>query len=505
VPVTYSFYYVPQFSVCYDFGAQGSPSLYYGGPLGPRSSGENPNAISCSSSSASVPYNTIYGPNTIGDVAETPCKPTGAGNAAVLAAGMGYCAGPGLNTVSGDLAEFAKQVVDQYLNYPVSGTGEEAISTYEIWNEPNDPDGSFFIQDGGSISPWTTFIKQTYYLENAINAEYSADSITASSPTYIGPGIVTDSLLGEYAALCGTAASCTSTNTGTTSTYGFLNTCISGFGCGYQLINEGSFHFYPSYYEAESRYMGACQNTDGLSNETAPSTSIECTGQNIVLGVGSVLGDFGAFDGITGAVMTEGSWAENCDLEQVSCTTSSSTPTYSDMQGFVARYTLLMATTTGGGLNVTQQHWFGWDGALVGPANWGTLCDSGAPTTAPPCYTQSGGNTYGGYAYGTVIGWLAGNEAVTQCTQGSSGPTPHACGDNDGSVWTINVTDSSGDHNVIAWTWDGSAVTCRAYGTDNPGCPDPISYMECKRLDGSTCTLGSTFVLGQNPVYFMKD
>lgn len=64
-PVTYTFYYVPQYSVCYDYSGTGDSSqFYYGGPKGSVLDNENPNAISCSASSASAPYNTIYGTDT---------------------------------------------------------------------------------------------------------------------------------------------------------------------------------------------------------------------------------------------------------------------------------------------------------------------------------------------------------------------------------------------------------------------------------------------------------
>jgi len=60
VPIHYTFMQQPQWAVCFDYGPSlGGPR--YGGPLGPRSSGYNPDAVDCSSGTVvPFPYNIIY-------------------------------------------------------------------------------------------------------------------------------------------------------------------------------------------------------------------------------------------------------------------------------------------------------------------------------------------------------------------------------------------------------------------------------------------------------------
>ena len=496
VPVLYTYYQVPQYAVCYDYIVDDVHVDLYGGPNG---SGGNPNAVSCPASGLVYPFNIIYSSSP--GTGETLCA-KGNNN------GTGWCPGPGTNDKFGDLIEFAYQMVDQYAGYGTAGSGYEAINYFEIWNEP-DATGIVVppywapTVSGGTVPDWADLIKQTDALEAAINYEYGYDNVTHSTPIYVGPTIHTDATLGEHTSLCGSAPACQTTGY---SSYGFLNTCPSGYNCGANYITVGSFHFYPFNDAVDDQGSDNLYGDSAACSNTLVSyelTSVECTGQTMIDGIQEVVNDFGYFGGITKVFMTEGGWMENADAADVSALDYVLNPTVvQDMRAYIARYALLMAatTSTGSSLIVNTQYWWAWAGDVHNPDAYGTGCDTevsaGIPSV-PPCVDKIGGGVgtptyYAGYAYGQVYNWLAGGQ-ITACTPAIGPPAP--CTDVSDSIWALPVEPYGATSNtqLAVWAWANTdSVTCTSSGTQPIGCPSLTNYTHYETLSGSTYSLGSS-------------
>ena len=484
VPVTYTFFEVPQWAVCFDYGA-GNGGQRYGGPTG-----QNSAAKSCPLPGIGAPYNTVYS----GTAGNCP-------NYDTSGHGEGWCPGPGYNPSFTDLKVFAKQLVNEYANFgTLHGTNQVAIKYYEIWNEPDAAGGAFWAFNSG-VPDWTDLIKQTYTLENAINAQYSADSISASyPPIFIGPGIASRGNTQADSSLCGSCGG---------SAKGFLNTSVTLGGVpttGASLISIGSFHLYPAYDvdgtdpdDSASGNTGDCSNTGG----GATYSTVECTGANLVSAVTDRLNDFHAYaQSVSQVFMTEGSWMHNDNFVE-----GSQALIYQDMRAYVARYTLLMAATNTSyissptAMNVNQQHWFSWVNSLGsdGDDGYGTLCDD-LSNSSPnyPCYTKQNlapYDIYGGFAYGQVINWLSGYK-ITPCSAGSGSPAP--CTDNPSSIWALPITVTGSSPTELAvWTWDGASVTCPGA----TGCPSLTAYGHYQTVKATTVnSLGSSITFGEEPI-----
>ena len=154
-------------------------------------------------------------------------------------------------------------------------------------------------------------------------------------------------------------------------------------------------------------------------------------------------------------------------------------------------------------MNVNAQHWFAWAGSLDtdGYDDFGTGCDDLSDTTPNyPCYTMQTGapyDIYGGFAYGQVIDWLAGNK-ITACSAGTGSPAP--CTDTDSSIWALPITVSPGSSptELAVWAWDdASSVTCPG----STGCPSLSSYHYYQTVKSSTVnSLGSSITFGEEPI-----
>jgi hypothetical protein len=543
--ITYTFFEVPQWAVCYDYGTSGG-RMRYGGPLT-----INSNAVDCTPNNSidpGAPFDQVYGLNS---GSEIPCNGD-------VTDGKGWCAGPGYNNRFGDLTEFSMQLVDHYAGFGTAGSGNSAINDFEIWNEPdatktNSNPGANgatigvywaqYLVNGNNLTPqpyWGTLISQAEALKSAISEEYQDDGLTTKSLIFIGPGIASETSKAAHNRLCGTNTSgcylmdstnCPSDPTKSGTMYGFLNSCgmnTSGQDVfGKDTVSIGSFHLYPSSNsskqdtsgEGANGWTAACSN---MTNETTPGSALECTGDQMVVGIQQILADFGAFSGIKGVWMTEGGWQENCDLEN-DCPPGTYAANYEDMRAYLARYMLIMASTvpppSSGNLQVNREYWLGWTGSVSTATDDGTLCDwfeggPGPTVDLPPCYTTSDGNNpsgsnsaFAGFALGQLYStWLVEGTGtftpqLTRCTTGgSSGP----CTDSLGSIWTVAVANSNDHTEQAQWTWDGTPVTCTAANTTT-GCLGPVTYSSYRTLDHMCINTqnpdGSfSYTLGEEPI-----
>jgi hypothetical protein len=486
VPITYTFFQVPQYNVCYDYVGNGGP-LY--GPPG------NPHSLVCPSNNVTAPYNTIY-TNVKGTTGEVYCR-FGRND------GTGWCPGPGYNNKFSALTAFAAQLVSEFTNQI---THQVAFKYYEIWNEPNNEGATYWtLNTAGTALDWNTLILQTSALETAINGAYSANHITSpSSPAiFVGPGIASRGNTDSNAALCGSCG-------GAPFNYGFLNTTAGGV-TGASLISIGSFHLYPANdFDGNDQDPKQIGDTADCMNTTPAGTSyttIECTGANLVSAATDRLNDFHAYSTVSQVFMTEGSWMHNNNFS----TQGTQILINQAMRAYIARYTLLMAatqttySTAPYTMNVNAQHWFEWVGSLdlglngEGIDDYGTACDDLLDSNAHyPCYTvQPGfpGDPYAGFAYGQVINWLAGNK-ITACAGSGSAP----CTDTANSVWALPITVVPGTNptELAVWTWDDlSSVVCPG----GYGCPSLANYRNYQTLESSTVyPLGSSITLSQEPI-----
>jgi len=482
---------IPQTRVCFSY----SGTDYYGGPQGLRSGGNNPNAVLCGSSGEPNPFGIVY---------DTTSCPHGNN------AGTGWCQGPGFSApVSGtpgfpgfgDTIEFGLQLIDHdYSSYSTN----MPIRYFEISNEPDAGSAPYWWQGttGSSGRPdWEDLIAQSAWLEYDMGVEFIADggNLGTTPLYYIGPADASLSNSAVDVSLCGSACSSASLT-------GFLNSTaiVSGAGVhGSDVINIGSFHLYPAF---DATATPTPHDEAACLNWTSPFTSyttIECTGNNLISDIQDRLNDFATYSNVGHVWNTEGSWDVSCDFLS-SCGSYSFNPTIaSDMRAYIARYSIIAATTfstTTNTVDQPRQLWYTWEGnTAVGTimGGTGTACDNGAGTggggpNPPPCkYSESGGlggtpTYYAGYAYGQLIGWLAGG-SIGACNTSIAG----GCFDADSHVWSYPVTSVSPSSSsaLIAWIWDNPTKSCSTTSTATSGCPNLYSYGHYNDLEGGVHTI----------------
>jgi hypothetical protein len=455
VDVMWTAFHEPQWATCYDYGSSlGGPQ--YGGQ---SVSGiyKNVNALSCTS-----PVNEA----DVGGVTTNLC-PMGTSN------GTGWCVGPDYNTTFQNLTSFATQLVQ---NTEVSGV--PAIKYYEIWNEPDAIGRPYWRNLGTGLAiDYPALITQTYYFENAVKAAFPSGN---TNYVFVGPGFSALDEDGALNSMCGTTCS----EDGTGALYGFLNQPVTIGSVSYtgaSFISAATYHLYPAYDTLESAPTATCDYATPPTG-MASITTVECAGANLVNAVETRLYAFNAYGyangstnatSLTQAFMTEGSWMHNCnfasadnpDCEQTGSNNVISSALSEDMRAYVARYALLLASTTETTIpkSTSRQYWFTFDGGLQNSWDFGTMCDDGSDDGGTgtargyPCYTDvlppGDAQYYGGFAYGQVIKWLA-------ASGGGSAGSIGACSGSDGlgNIWTCPVTEpTSGRAAVAVWVWDNSS------------------------------------------------
>jgi len=512
--IIYTFFEVPQWAVCFNYGTVGGSGNYYGGP---------------STAPASRPCTTSVYTQTI-------C------NNNANSTGTGWCPGPELDSNFGNINWFAKKLVDQYCNYPnpcsTSGSNTNAINYWEIWNEPDADGHAYWIQDQTTMSKspdWSSFISQTNALEVAIGNEYTTER--DGTPTFIGPAFASRGVVDNSGTYYNDAESsmCGSTCSGDMSwdKYGFLNWNNCSTTCGKNLVTIGTFHMYPNWEwptTGAGSYDPACSYATPTSSVT-PSPLL-CTGSNLISNITTRLLAFQTYgSSVTQLFMTEGGWGANCNFYYSTMTGakcsdySATTANLQDMRAYVARYYLLSASVIfappGGGApsSLARQYWLSWTGGIkatgsAGGGGFGVLCDDGSTdgtdgTAASiyPCNTMLMGtpNTYyGGYALGQVIDWLspsstAGSIAST-CTAYTLGsPGVAGCQDMPGSLWVYSVTESDGTNAIAAWVWNNTgSIPCP--GTTGCSALTLSIYHDIKTLEGGYISMPTSVTFYEEPL-----
>ncbi len=467
IDVMYTYWQTPQWAVCYDYGS-GYGGDRWGGPTT-----QNPNAQDCSNAPI------IYNANTC---------PNHSGINSMFGPGTGWCPGPPYQP--GDLWYFTQQLFQRY----TYSNHTQAFKYVEIWNEPDTVVEWYHPSPG--VVDWTDLVGQTDQLEGWIANILTGLGVPSSNyPIYVGPGIGSNTDAAAQTALLGNPPS----------SYGYLNTTdpYNSSKNGASWITAGSYHYYPAYaYNANQQVWEddfGCQNNGG-----DVYTTVECTGNNLIISVQARLADF-ATAGIYQAMMTEGSWMENQNL-----TAAAGSGSYlSDMRAYIARYSILTATTTYTSAsissNVSRQYWFTFADGINNPSGFGTLCDNGNEppnyvAVAPPCdtaYTLVPNDGYGAVAYQTVAGWLGGATVGQTSTCGTDGTNIDGvagCTDQMGSVWEYSVlANPPGAVPLILWVWDASSVTYTV----------PSGYTGYKDLENRFYSIPANrmITLSQEPIY----
>jgi hypothetical protein len=146
---------------------------------------------------------------------------------------------------------------------------------------------------------------------------------------------------------------------------------------------------------------------------------------------------------------TEGSWGKN----------SQTFPDYNNdslghgQRAFVARYYLQMLT-----LGVGRAYWY----AYANPS-WGTLWTSTGTTPGFTAMNELVKTT-------PTLGWLSGATLTAPCSEDASI-----------TVWTCDITRAGGYAGRILWAQSGPRTV-----------PAPSGYTTLRRLDGTSCAIGST-------------
>ena len=252
-PPIYTFFQVPNWAVCFDYGSGGK----YGG------SGGTP----CT---PAVNNNPITGMNYCPNGTATPP----------------WCPGPTyeqLQNVNGDptdLDVFAQAIATRYATDDPGNT-----HYYEIWNEPDTQ--IYWEYPSLTVNADAkALIVQTYWLEQAVNAG-------DPHAVFIGPatssgGAATDTFIDDFLKDCVTISG------------------VKGSVCGASLLTYGSYHMYP--YPTLAKMGGACYDP------TLTYTTVECTGQDLITSVTNRQYDFTSNSSITQTWMTEGGWQYNSNI-----------------------------------------------------------------------------------------------------------------------------------------------------------------------------------------------